>query len=813
MKKFKSKLLKILSVISISIIVAILCLYLVLKTSVPDYNRNIALEKLDNSIEIIRDRNAIPHILASSLDDAYFALGFVHAQDRLWQLELARAAGNGQLSAIFGAATISVDKLTRTVGSANIAQLSLERMNDKSKQLLLRYTEGINSYIEQHQGLLPPEFLLFSVEPTKWKLKDTLAIFALVALGADNWQQELQRAAMQQHLSNEQINSLFPKYPVNAPITHSASTTISKSRKTTTSSIGSFNNAKISSLAKLNKLISHPLIASFPASNTWVVDGSLTKSGKPILASDPHGPIKAPADYYLARISGPDFDITGVGYVGMPVFAIGHNQHIAWGLTDILSDMTDLYAEKIVPDKHTHYMSVEGEKPFITQKEIIKVKGQDDVVIAVRSTIHGPVISDVVADANNIASSKGEDIVLSLKTATFSKGNTSIQAFLGINLAENWQQFNLAMEDFEMSQNMSFADTEGNIGLISSAKVPLRDTTDGFMITTGWTKKTEDQGYLSSDKMPVSFNPKQGYLINANNKIVSDQYPYFFSREDEMPYRAERIEQTILKSTAHTIDSMKLIQGDIVSQAALSLLPVILNITPPNDKAEIAIELLSHWDGAMKKDQIEPLIYMAWERELNRLVYADELADSFNDYFKSRTQLISQLLLQESIWCDDINTQTEESCDDVITQALLNSLEYLSTNYGNNMQLWLWGDAHQAVFKNDVFTHVPILNNWADISLKNDGGPHTINTAATHYSANKPFEQYYGPRYRQIIDLSDLANSQFMISPGVSGNFLSPYYAHLSKRWANLQYIQIETNRSVLLQHAIGVTQLTKLTH
>ena len=812
MIKLKQRVLKMLMVGSVILSVSVLSLYLLMSTSVSDYNQTFEIKKLDDSIEIIRDSNAIPHIFATNLGDAYFALGFVHAQDRLWQLELTRAAGNGQLSEIFGADTLSIDKLIRTVDSAKIARLSLERMNDKTKKLFQRYIEGINTHIEQRQGLLPPEFLLFSVKPTKWKLEDTLAIFALVALGADNWKQELQRAAMQQHLSSVQIKTLFPEYPVNGPITHPNSATMNSSPQPKLSVMR--NQDKLltpSLLSGLNELASHPLIASFPASNTWVIDGSRTRSGKPFLASDPHGPIKAPADYYLAHLSGPDFDITGVGYVGMPVFAIGHNRHIAWGLTDIISDMADLYVEKVIPNNSQYYMSAEGMKAFAVREEVIKVKGQEDVELTVRNTLHGPVISDVVIKARDIATLEGEDIVLTLQIATFSEGNISAQAFMGINLAQNWQQFRIAMDDFEMSQNMSYADTEGNIGMLSSAKVPLRDVSDGFMITTSWTKNSENQQYLSSNKMPVSFNPAQGFIANANNKIVSDQYPYFFSREDEMPFRANRIVDSILSSTKHTIDSMKLIQGDDTSQAALTLLPFMLNVVMPNERAEKLVALLSKWDGTMKKNRIEPLVYMVWERELNRLIYADELAGNFNDYFASRPQLISTVISQESVWCDDINTEVKESCDAVITKALLNSIEYLSNNYGNNMHQWLWGEAHQAVFKNDIFTHVPVLNNWSDIRLKTDGGPHTVNVASSDYSAVKPFEQNYGPRYRQIIDMSDYSNSQYMIAPGVSGNFLSPYYDHLSERWANLEYIKIETDRSLLLQQTIGITKLTKV--
>lgn len=805
----KQKLINASVILLITILTLMLVSYLALKTSLPDYDQKLSLSELDNDVEIIRDQNAIPHIYANNLADAYFGLGFAHAQDRLWQLELTHAASNGRLSEIFGEATLPVDKLTRTIDSNKVARLSLERMSNETKKHFQRYVNGINSYITHRSGLLPPEFLLFSVEPSLWTLEDTAKIFALVGLGTNNWQQELKRAAMQQHLSDEQIATLFPRYPTDGPVTHNeynARSTKTKKHQNQISLQG------LPYLKELTQLTSHPLIASYPASNTWVIDGSLTKSGKPLLASDPHGPIKAPADYYLAHLSGPDFDITGVGYVGMPVFAIGHNRHIAWGLTDIIADMSDLYAEKIISGKPGYYLSSEGEKPFSTRQEIIKVKGQKDVIIQVRSTEHGPVISDVVTEAQTIAQQQGNNIVLALSTATFSKGNISAQAFMRINQAQNWQQFKAAMGDYEMSQNLSYADTQGNIGLISSARVPIRKSGDGFMITPGWNGKTDIDGYLSTDKMPFSFNPKQGFLINANNKMISSDYPYFFSREDVMPFRAERITQGILSSKEHTVSSMIQIQSDIVSQAAKKLLPLLLNIDPPSEIAATVIEKLSKWDARMDKDRIEPLLYMAWERALNRLMYQDELGESFEDYFASRPQLITQLLTQKRGWCNDIQTSKHENCQDVIIQSLVNSIDNLSAQYGTDMKQWVWGKAHQALFANDIFTHVPLLNKWSDIKLANGGGPHTVNQAKSKYSSTHPFNQFYGPRYRQVIDLSDLSKSRFMIAPGVSGNFLSPYYSHLAEDWRNNQYFSSEPNKNILLEKSIGRTHLSKAT-
>ena len=808
MSKMKRRLLKSLAGLMAFIVVVATGGYFTLKSSLPDYDRQLTLSKLEKNIDIIRDRYAVPHIFAESIGDAYFGLGFAHAQDRLWQLEVTRAAGRGQLSEIFGASTLSVDKLTRTVNSAQVAALTLQRLSDDTKQLYQRYIDGINSYIEHRTGTLPPEFLLFSAQPRLWTLQDTAAVFALIALGTDNWQQELRRAAMQQRLSSAQIAALFPEYPREGLVTHAS---LDKEKRSgSAAEPKALPLGQLPYLPALSALIQHPLIEAYPASNTWVVHGKLTRSGKPILASDPHGPIKAPADYYLAHLSGADFDITGVGYVGMPVFAIGHNRHIAWGLTDIMADMSDLYAEKIVEGRPGYYQTAEGEKPFSTRSEVIKVKGERDVVIEVRSTQHGPVISDVVVDAEVVGRQSTENIVLALSEATFSLGNISVQAFMGINRATNWQEFKVAMRDYEMAQNLSYADTQGNIGLVSSARVPLRKSGDGFMITPGWDKAYGILGYLNSVDMPYSLNPDQGFIVNANNKAESWDYPYFLSREHVAPYRMNRISEQIIGARKHTVDSMMDIQTDVISSAAKQLLPTLLRTKTVSGAAAKAIKRLSEWDASMDANIAEPLIYMAWERELSKLLYQDELGENFEDYFSSRPDVLAKLLTPNSGWCDNKQTAKLERCDELLTQALHSSLLRLSRVYGKDVNTWRWGDAHQALFRNDIFTHVPFLSRFSDIALANDGGPHTVNQARSDYNSTRPFDQNYGPRYRQIIDLGNLSNSRFMIAPGVSGNFLSPYYSHLAELWRDKQYIQLATDKSVLLEQAIGTTKLLK---
>lgn len=790
--------------------VLVLGLYAALRSSVTDYDQQLPVSGLDSSIEIIRDANAIPHIYASSLADAYFALGFAHAQDRLWQMELMRAAANGRLSEIFGESTLATDKLTRTVDSANVARKSLARMSGETRHYFQRYVDGVNSYIQNRSGALPPEFLMFSVKPEPWVLADTTAFFALVALGADNWQLELERAALSQRLSPGQIDQLFPDYPRDAPISHTMPLTDSATVEPVRPADLDATSAMQRMIRPLMALSHDPLIAAFPASNTWVVHGDRTLSGKPLLASDPHGPLGAPADYYLAHLSGPDFNITGVGYVGMPVFAIGHNQYIAWGLTDIIADTADLFADKLVPEMPGYYQTSEGPRAFNERQETIKVRGQPHVNITVRSTIHGPVISDAVEQTSTIERLREEDLVLSLSQATLVHGNTSGQAFLRINQARNWEQFRSAMNDYEMSQNLSYADTAGNIGLISSAKVPLRQSGDGFTITAGWEPNTVIEHYLAPQQMLVSFNPPQGYLVNANNKPEPWQYPHFISREHVMPYRAEVIGRQLSESSQHDVASMAGLQGNNKSLAAAQLLPLLLDTATSSPLAQQAIQALANWDRTMQRDSGAPLIYSAWERELNRLLLADELGEDFAAFNESRPELLTQILTSETQWCDDIHSPIIETCAEMKGRALDSALQELTGEFGGNMSSWRWGDAHHAEFTNGVFTHKPILRWLSDARPESDGGPNTVNQARSDYNGKHPYNQTYGARYRQIIDLADMSRSRYLIAPGVSGNILSPYYKHLAQRWQNLEYLQFPADKADLLNTAIATTRLTK---
>ncbi len=799
--------LKLLAALTLIVGAGLLVLLSLLRSSASDYDRTVAVTGIKAPLEIIRDQNAIPHIYASSIGDAYFGLGFAHAQDRLWQMELMRAAARGRLSEIFGESTLATDKLTRTVDSARVARQSIGRMSKVTRQYFQRYADGINAFLETRRGLLPPEFLLFSVEPAPWELLDTTYFFALVALGSDNWQLELLRADLAQRLSQSQIDDLFPDYPRDAPTSHSGPTT-GEQQEAVNSLAHRVPPVALAGLQPLIRLGRDPRIAAYPASNTWIVDGTRTRSGKPLLASDPHGPLSAPADYYLAHLATPELNIIGVGYPGMPVFAIGHNQHIAWGLTDIIADTADLVTAHVVQDQPGFYRSGDRILPFETRQEVIRVKGREDVVITVRSTGQGPVISDVVEHGKLTSRGTGEPVVLALSQWTLEQGNTSGQAFLRINQAENWAAFQEAMADYEMAQNLSYADTLGNIGMISSAKVPVRSGGDGFMISQGRTGDSRSSNHLTAEQMPTTLNPEQGFLINANNKPEPWDYPNFVSREHGAPYRAEVIRKRLQQGDRLDVPAMQRLQADLESLAAAQLLPLLLDTAVNSPRAQQALDLLRGWDRQMRSSQPEPLIYTAWERHLTRLLLADEMGESFEAYNASRPEVLAAILSRKAQWCDDIHTEGVETCASIKGIALEHAVEELATHYGSNMDNWTWGSAHRAVFDHDIFTRVPILNRFSDISLASDGGPHTVNQARSDYNSDTPYYQTYGPRYRQVVDLSNLANSRYMIAPGVSGNPLSPYYGHLAGAWQQNNYLQFPAEKAALLDTAIGVTRL-----
>jgi penicillin amidase len=755
------------------VLVAIAGGLLWLRTSLPDTDGRIALSGLSAPVEIKRDAHGIPTITAASERDAAFALGFVHAQDRLFQMDISRRYGAGRLSEWLGPTTVSVDRFMRTLGLYRLAEQQYALLSPGLRATLEAYAAGVNAYLGRHRGAWPIEYYLLGATPEPWRPADTLVWGKLMALQlSGSFRSELMHARLAQRLKPEELAILYPPYPGDAPVT-------------------------LGDLAALRDLPLDRIYASLPAmvgpvfaSNNWVVDGKHTQSGKPLLANDPHLGLSAPSVWYLARIETPDVSLAGVTSPGGPFVVLGHNAHIAWGFTTTESDVADLFVERIDPADQTRYETPEGPQPFLVRREQIGVRGADPVTVDVRATRHGPVISDLGGNYGKVATA---ETVLALRATWLDPDDRTPDAAWALNHARNWREFRDGLKDFAApQQNMVYADVDGNIGFIAPARVPLRGKGDGWLPAPGWSGDYDWTGYIPFDSLPQALNPPSGRFVSANNKIVPDTYPYFLSRDWDLPNRAARINTLLDATPIQSPDATAAIQADILSPMAKDLLPLLLQTAPASGRGAAALDRLKAWDGRMARDEAAPLLFATWLRELNRLLLAKKLGDAFDDYWGLRPDVVRLILTKHPAWCEQ-SAEAPPSCAEALARSLEMALDDLTRRYGAETKDWRWGRAHEAAFTNQLLSRVPVLRGIFATRIAADGGDDTLNRAATFTrDENEPFADVHGPTLRMIVDLSDIAATRFMIAPGQSGNPLSPHYADLMGRWREVGYLTLD---------------------
>ena len=509
-----------------------------------------------------------------------------------------------------------------------------------------------------------------------------------------------------------------------------------------------------------------------------------------------HLGLGAPSLWYFAHLNAPGLDVIGATLPGVPTVVLGRNDRIAWGFTNTGPDTQDLFIERIDPANPKNYLTPTGSQPFETRREVISVKGGEDVILNVRETRHGPVISDILDDAGEVV---GEREVLAFAWTALRDDDLTAQASRKLNQARNWDEFVAALRDFHSpQQNIVYADVDGNIGFYAPARVPLRDprnTLRGMMPAPGWTGENDWVGFIPFNELPNAFNPQGGAIATANNQIVPDDYPYFITAEWSAPYRAERIKELLNAREKHSIQSFKDMQGDVRSPFARIFLPYLLEAQVTGEAASEALTLLRAWDGTMDRDRPEPLIFSAWYRELTRLVYADELGDLFEDYWGFRPVFMANVLSGDGQWCNDIGTGPRETCAERISLALDRALAALQDDYGDDIGDWRWGDAHSAHSEHRPFSGQPVVGALFDIDLPSGGDAETLNAARFSIAdPENPFRQFHGPSLRAIYDLGDPNRSLFIHSSGQSGNILGGY-RDFAEIWRNVEYVPMTTDR------------------
>lgn len=735
-----------------------------LRSSLPQVDGTVSVEGIAGPVTIARDADGIPLITAGSDADAAYGLGYAHAQDRLFQMELMRRYGAGRLAEILGEAALPVDRQMRVLGLYRAAEAEWPLLPPDVQHALQAYAAGVNAFVATRHGALPPEFVLLHLTPEPWRPADTLVWGKLMDLQlGGNYRGELERARLARTVPPDDLAVLYPGYPKDGPTILA-------------------DLAPIYRRLPLDGLLHAMTDAVGPtmASNNWVVDGAHSASGKPLVANDPHLGFSAPGFWYLARLKTPGREIAGATVAGTPFVVIGHNDRIAWGFTTSTADIEDLFLEKIDPADPTRYLTPAGPVPFATRRETIRVKDKPPVDLTVRSTRHGPVISDALP-----AGTADSGYVLALQTTYLGDDDTTPTALWGIDHADDWASFRAALKSFvSPPQNIVYGDIGGTIGFIMPGHIPIRKSGDGWVPVPGWTGDHDWTGFIPFDELPQGTNPAAGHFSSANNKIVPDTYRYFISRDYDVPYRATRIAEMLAADKSLSPEASRKMQADTLSLMARQLLPLMTRITPIDDGSRAALDLMRHWDLRMDGDKPEPLIFIAWMRNFAHTVLFNRIGAAAADYWALKPAVLLDILTSHREWCGD------EPCDKRLAQALDTALGQLRRDHGADMKSWTWGRAHIAEFPNPLIERIPLLKDWLKVAISSQGGPDTVNVGPiTVRDDAHPFVQRFGAGLRIVTDLADPAGSRMIVVPGQSGNPLSPHYRDLLTRWRHFGYL------------------------
>ena len=776
-----------------------------LRTSLPQTKGEITLPGLTAPVTVTRDTHGIPWIKANTQNDAYFALGFVHAQDRLFQMDIMRRTGAGRLSEILGPDMLPRDRLARALGVARLAGASLEHLSPPVRHGLDSYSRGINAYLTTRSGALPLEFVVLGYEPEPWKPVDSLIWGKLMALWlSSNRRQELLRARLAKGLAAPLMEDLWMSSP--QPGVTKTDTSDSEGDSGASGAgqtaprkpVFVSDSGDFSGLGRLfDGFWLDTLWDALPrpreflsASNNWALSGRHTQSGAPLLANDPHLWMSTPGVWYLARLTTPAADLAGATAPGVPFTILGHNAHIAWGFTTTHSDSQDFFIERLDPENPGLYLTPEGPRSLLTRFETITVRGGEDEILKVLETRHGPVISDIPEGAD-----MEPGHVLALADPAQRRDDLTAQAIHGINMARDWGDFTSALEDFHSpQQNMVYADVAGNIGFYAPGRMPLRKSGDGTAPVPGWNGAFDWTGFIPFAELPHALNPPSGRAITANQKIVEDGYPHLLSAKWRAPYRARRIHHVLGAASKHGPQSMTALQNDAVSLMAQELLPLMLVIEGNGLHSRKALSSLRNWDAIMDRNRPEPLIFSSWLFHLQKRIAGDELEDLYDNIRRTRPGFLAAVLKGKTVsghpWCDDGATVERETCATILELALDDALAALRSAYGNRIENWRWGDAHRLSFANPLLSRLPLLGSLAATTVETDGGNETISRGA--YKSNESgtvFTHFHGAGMRAVYDLSRLDGSLFMIAPGQSGNVFSCHFHDLVMPWRDGRYL------------------------
>jgi len=764
-----------------------------LKSTLPEYEGEVAAPRLSDDVEIIRDSYGMAHIYASNDLDLAFAFGYATAQDRLFQLDMIRRAGTGRLSEILGESLVPADKYFRTIWAATTLEEALETYDPEVQEALESFIAGVNFYIEHHEGPYPPEFLLLGYEPDPLTPEDVMGIFFYMA-----WDQnypiesELLHAAIIEVVGEELADELYVDFPSGYP------TIIPEGALYYSRVTEDILNAMITVRDTAG-------ISGLPASNNWAVSPEKSETGEAIFANDPHVGVAVPSMFYEAHLVTPTMNVSGSTVVGLPAIVVGANEHVAWGVTNVSADDADFYIERINPDNPNQYEYLGQWEDMVIKTETISVKDTEDVTFDIRITRHGPIIDDF----DKYDGPEGYSISLRWVAVDFPN---SPQAMYYANRATDINELEEALGFYKAwGANFVYADDQGNIGFWMGMGIPIRDGFTGGLPLPGWDGKHEWSGYLATELQPHMQNPPAGWIATANNKTAGDEFPYYISANFATPDRYVRISEMIEEKEKLGVEDFKRMQADSVVLLARDWVPLLLLALSDQELTDTearAMELLENWDYTSPPESAEAAVFHAFVQNLMENIFMNRLGDDLYSAYIGNNKNIPFNSLRamidrgESPWFDDPTTDGIEDMNAVFVKSFHEGIAYLEVALAPDPDFWKWGDLHTVILYHPFGKKSALMGRFMNIGPFPVGGSiFTVNP--TVYHVDQPWEMYNGAGLRHIIDLSDENDSYRIIPGGVNGNFMSPYYDDQAQMWVHNEYRPFVLEREEVEKDAV----------
>lgn len=768
--------------------------YWILTKPLPEYEGSENVKSISSNIKIYRDSSAVPYIIAAKETDAAFALGYVHAQERMFQMDITRRAGEGRLAEILGSRAAPFDKMFRTIGIYEISEKIYPELNPRSKELLDAYADGVNEYLRLNNDNYSVEFDVLGYTPYKWKPEHSISIAKLMAweLNISLWT-DVAFSHLVQKIGAEKAAEILPQFPENTPV-------IIPDHLEKISMIGT---GLVETDKQFRKFFG--IEGTHIGSNNWVINSKRSQSGKPIIANDPHLAFSIPGKWYVAVIRAGEWNAEGFTIPGLPGIVIGKNENISWVLTNVMADDADFYVEKL-DTSGTKYFMDNAWNSLTIKKDTIVVKDSSDIIYDIRKTHRGPIISEIHPYNVLFPDSSRSTADISMNWTALNVSD-ELYAIYSVNTAGNWTEFKEALRYFTApGQNFVYADKEDNIGYVCAVKLPIRSNNSPTLIFDGTSSGSDWQGFVDYNEMPKLFNPDNNYIASANNKTVKS-FPYHISNIWEPPSRIDRIVELLGSKEKHSVKDFKKYQMDFYSHYAKIITPYILDafkntkINDPN--LNLSLELLKNWNFVMDKYDQAPTIFLVFFQNLLENIFIDEMGESlFKEYIFIANvpyRIVEQMFRENnSIWFDNVKTETYETRDVIIRESLSGTLSELEEKFGGDIAQWQWLNLHTLTFMHPFSGVSPIVDKIVNVGPFTIGGDGTT-IFNTEYSFTDPYKNKLGPSMRYIFDFSKPDEFEFILPTGQSGHIMSDHYSDMTSKWLEGKYIKLKTDNESIV--------------